>query len=52
MTGVNSSADISGILGKTTATATSQQKTVSASTPINFYIDGKKAISATLEELL
>ncbi len=54
MTGVNSSADISTILGKTaTATTTaSQQKTVSASTPINFYIDGKKAISATLEELL
>ena len=43
MTGVNSSADISGILGKTTATtATSQQKTVPISTPINFYIDGKK----------
>ena len=54
MTGVNSSADISGILGKTTATATasSQQKTVSASTPINFYIDGKKAITKTIEELL
>jgi len=54
MTGVNSSADISAILGKTaTATTTaSQQKTVPASTPINFYIDGKKAISATLEELL
>ena len=53
MTGVNSSADISAILGKTTATTSvSQQKTVPISTPINFYIDGKKAISATLEELL
>ena len=53
MTGVNSSADISTILGKTTATTSvSQQKTVPISTPINFYIDGKKAISATLEELL
>lgn len=57
MTGVNSSADISNILGKTaaataTATASKQSSVVSIDTPINFFVDGKKAIETTLKDIL